>query len=114
MFRSLSVKLVLIFVVFIISVMTVVGIILIDRVNVFYTDDFEQQMQNGFSGRVRQELVDSLKRDDFAKAQKEILVAYSGSFSFDSYRSFYILDMNGAVLESSAADGERGFGHRVF
>ena len=106
MFRSLSVKLVLIFVVFIISVMTVVGIILIDRVNVFYTDDFEQQMQNGFSGRVRQELVDSLKRDDFAKAQKEILVAYSGSFSFDSYRSFYILDMNGAVLESSAADGE--------
>lgn len=109
MFRSLSVKLVLIFVVFIISVMTVVGIILIDRVNVFYTDDFEQQMQNGFSGRVRQELVDSLVREDFAKAQKEILVAYSGSFSFDSYRNFYILDMNGNVLESSADDNEDVF-----
>ncbi len=104
MFRSLSVKLVLIFVVFIISVMTVVGIILIDRVNVFYTEDFEQQMENGFSGRVKEELTQSLSQENFAEVQKELLTAYSGSFSFDSYRNFYILDMNGNVLESSAAD----------
>ncbi|MBR5528662.1 MAG: HAMP domain-containing protein [Clostridia bacterium] len=102
MLKSLSVKLVLIFIVFIISVMSVVGVFLLDRVSVFYADDFLQQMDSAFSDRFVEQLTQCLEKEDFAAAQKDIVVAYSGSFSFDSYRHFYILDMSGKVLQSSS------------
>ena len=102
MFKSLTVKLVLIFIVFIISVMAVVGIFLLDRVSTFYADDFIEQMDDGFTDRLVNSLSDCFRTADPAQAQKDVMTAYSGSFSFDSYRSFYILDMNGTILESSA------------
>ncbi len=102
MFKSLTVKLVLIFIVFIIAVMAVVGVFLLDRVGSFYADDFIEQMDNGFTDRLVNSLSDCFDDADPAQAQKDVMTAYSGSFSFDSYRSFYILDMNGSILESSA------------
>lgn len=102
MFRSLTVKLVLIFIVFIIAVMAVVGVFLLDRVSSFYADDFLDQMDNGFTDRLVDSLSECFDSADPAQSQKDIMTAYSGSFSFDSYRNFYILDMNGGILESSA------------
>ena len=102
MFKSLTVKLVLIFIVFIIAVMAVVGIFLLDKVTNFYADDFLAQMDEGFTDRLVNSLSESFSASDPSQAQKDILTAYSGSFSFDSYRSFYILDMDGNILESSA------------
>ncbi len=102
MFKSLTVKLVLIFIVFIIAVMAVVGVFLLDRVGSFYADDFVEQMDNGFTDRLINSLSECFDDADPAQAQKDVMTAYSGSFSFDSYRSFYILDMNGSILESSA------------
>ena len=102
--RSLNIKLVLIFIVFIICVMTTVGIILLNSIYSFYTNDFVDQMERGFSERVTQQLSSDLESENFASAQKELLSAYSSSFSFDQYRNFYILDMDGKVLESSADD----------
>ncbi len=101
MFRSLNVKLVLIFIIFIISTMSVVGVFLLDRVSSFYADDFIGQMDSAFSEHFVDQLEECLSDSNFARAQKEILVAYSGNFSFDTYRNFYILDMDGNVLESS-------------
>ena len=102
MFRSLTVKLVLIFIVFIIAVMAVVGVFLLDRVSSFYADDFLEQMDEGFTDRLVNSLSECFDMTDPAQAQKDVMTAYSGSFSFDSYRSFYILDMSGNILESSA------------
>ena len=102
MFRSLNVKLVLIFIIFIIAVMAVVGVFLLDRVSSFYADDFLQQMDGAFSAPMVNSLSDCLSEETPTALQKEIILAYSGNFSFDSYRNFYILDMNGNVLESSA------------
>ena len=102
MFRSLTVKLVLIFIVFIIAVMAVVGVFLLDRVSSFYADDFLEQMDEGFTDRLVNSLSECFDMADPAQAQKDVMTAYSGSFSFDSYRSFYILDMSGNILESSA------------
>lgn len=104
MFRSLNVKLVLIFIVFIISVMAVVGVFLLDRVSAFYADDFLQQMKSGFSERLIDALEGCFSQENPSKAQKDVITAYSGGFSFDSYRNFYILDMDGNVLESSASN----------
>jgi len=102
MFRSLNVKLVLIFIVFIISVMAVVGVFLLDRVSVFYADDFLDQMDNAFSDRFVEQLSSCLSQENSVDAQRDIIAAYSGSFSFDGYRHFYILDMSGNVLTSSS------------
>lgn len=104
MFRSLTVKLVLTFIVIIVSVMSVVGVFLLNNVSTFYADDFLKQMNEGFSQRVVNQLADCLGQENAASAQRDILVAYSGNFSFDTYRNFYILDMEGNVLESSAVN----------
>ena len=102
--RNLNTKLVQIFIVFIISVMTVVGVILLNSVFNFYKNDFVEQMDSGFSDNIMTELCANLESDDFAKQNKELLSAYSGVFGFDSNRSFYILDMNGEVLASNAGN----------
>lgn len=103
MYKSLNSKLVLIFIVFIISVMATVGIFLMNSVFDFYTDDFSRQMQDGFDENIVGSLTDALLYENSAETQKEILSAYSSSFGFDSHRNFYILDKNANILESSSS-----------
>lgn len=107
MFRSLNVKLVLTLVVIVVSVMSVVGVFLLNNVNVFYADDFLNQMNGAFSERLVEQLTDCFEHEDFSSAQRDILIAYSVNFSFDNYRNFYVLDMDGNILESSASDTEK-------
>lgn len=101
--KNLNSKLVQIFIVFIVSVMTVVGVILINSVFEFYRNDFVKKMDNGFSQEnIKSELSANLKSTDFAAKNKELLITYSGVFGFDSNRCFYILDMNGNVLSTNS------------
>ena len=102
MYKSLNSKLVLIFIVFIIAVMATVGIFLMNSVFDFYTDDFVQQLNEGFDENIVSSLEDALLYEDSAASQKEILSAYSATFGFDSHRNFYILDSNANVIESSS------------
>ncbi len=100
--KNLNTKLVQIFIVFIISVMTCVGVILMNSVFNFYKNDFVQQIDEGFSESVLSELSKNLESEDFANKNKEFLTAFSGVFGFSSDRNFYILDMNGKVLASNS------------
>lgn len=104
--RNLNTKLVQIFIVFIISVMVTVGITLMFSVFDYFREDFNGQMADGFSDSIMRELEANLSGDDFAKKDKELLSAYSGVFGFDSNRSFYILDINGRVLETNSGSNE--------
>ncbi len=104
MYKTLNSKLVLIFIVFIISVMATVGIFLMNSVNSYYTDEFLTRMEESFSGTVLEQLNGALQYDDFAQSQNRLLSAYSNVFGFDAGRSFYILDVEGNVLASSEAD----------
>lgn len=105
--RTLNSKLVQIFIIFIISVMIVVGVILLNSVFDFYRNDFVNKMDSGFSrGSILTELGSNLEDKNHAKQNKELLLAYSGIFGFDSNRCFYILDMNGKVLATNAGDGD--------
>ena len=104
MYKSLNIKLVLIFIVFIISVMAAVGVILLNSVFGFYKNDFTTQMEAAFSPRLTEQLTDNLLYEDFVSSQKSLLTAYSSSFGFDQNRSFYILDMDGNILSGSTAD----------
>lgn len=104
MYKTLNSKLVLIFIVFIISVMATVGIFLMNSVFSFYTDEFVSQVDEGFSDTVVKQLTDALQYDDFASSQNKLLGAYANVFGFDSGRSYYILDENAKVLASSDPD----------
>ncbi len=102
MYKSLNSKLVLIFIVFIIAVMATVGIFLMNSVFDFYTNEFIDQVEEGFSDSNVERLTEALGYEDSYAGQKEILIAYSGTFGFSSHRNFYILDKKGNILESSA------------
>ena len=101
--RNLNSKLVQIFIIFIISVMVVVGVILLNSVFDFYRNDFVEKMDNGFSqDNIRMELSSNLSSTNHAKHNKELLLTYSGIFGFGSDRCFYILDMNGNILATNS------------
>ncbi len=101
MYKSLSSKLVLIFIVFMIAVMATVGVFLLNSVFNFYTNEFLVQIEDGFSDDICQKLSDALDSEDYAVSQKELMLAYSGIFGFDNHRNFYILDSDANVLETS-------------
>lgn len=101
--KSLYSKIILILVVFIITVMSVVAVVLLNNIYSYYSGDFVNQMETLFDedGQLYQELENSLSSPDYASRQKVVLVSYSSMLGIDSYRNFYILDMNGNCLESS-------------
>ncbi len=104
MYKSLNSKLVLIFIVFIITVMAAVGIFLMNSVFNFYTGEFYNQMEEGFNASVVERLTEALEYDDSSETQKQILTAYSGLFGFDRNRHFYVLDKRAKVLASSVEE----------
>ena len=106
--RNLNSKLVQIFIIFIISVMTVVGVFLLNSVFDFYRNDFVEIMDDGFgSEKISKELMSNMSDDNHANRNKELLITYSGVFGFDNNRCFYILDMNGKVLATNSADSDK-------
>ena len=68
MYNSLYFKIILILVIFMITVMCVIGTVLINSVNSFYMDEFSDQMDRSFSpgGQLTSELTDALGSEDFA------------------------------------------------
>ncbi|MBQ8552499.1 MAG: HAMP domain-containing protein [Clostridia bacterium] len=108
MYNSLYFKIILILVIFMITVMCVIGTVLINNVNSFYMDEFTEQMEQNLSAGspLTEELRGALAVDDFASEQLKILNSYRGVLGIDDYRNFYILDGDGAFLEGS--DSELG------
>ena len=106
MFKSIYFKIVLILVIFIITVMCVVGTVLLNSVAGFYMDEFIRQMENNFSENsyLRSELISELSTSGFGDGQKKILDSFSSMLGIDEYRNFYILGMNGELLGGSDTD----------
>lgn len=103
MFRSLYFKIVLILVIFIITVMSVVAAVLLFSVFQYYNGEFQSQMEDAFAegAPLVPELEDALGSENYAAEQKKVLDSYSGLLGIDSYRNFYVLDMNGRALAGS-------------
>lgn len=108
MYNSLYFKIILILVIFIITVMCVIGTVLINNVNSFYMEEFNEQMEQNLSedSTLATELRGALLEDDFVSEQLKILSTYRGILGIDDYRNFYILDADGAFLQGS--DSELG------
>lgn len=108
MYNSLYFKIILILVIFMVTVMCVIGTVLINNVNSFYMDEFTSQMEDSFGegSPLMGELAEAMTTDDFSSEQLMILNTYRGVLGIDDYRNFYILDRDGNFLEGS--DSELG------
>ncbi len=103
MYNSLYFKIILILVIFMITVMCVIGTVLINNVNSFYMDEFTSQMEQNLSddSTLTGELREALSAEDFTLEQLKILGTYRGILGIDDYRNFYILDADGGFLGGS-------------
>lgn len=101
MYKSLNSKLVLIFIVFIIAVMVTVGIFLMNSIYNYYNNEFVSTIEDGFEGRVSESINEALTQEDYASDIKEIMLAYTSFFGFDSHRNVYILDGGANILSTS-------------
>lgn len=102
MLKSLQYKIVLIFVLLTISIITVIGSFMLVNIVNFYNDEFSVMMDNVFDD----ELVDELEKSAHAEQSLEnvsnVIKSHIGPLGIDSYRYYCILDMATAkVLKSS-------------
>lgn len=103
MSRSLYAKIILILVIFIITVMSVVGTVLLNSVNHFYTDDFVTQMEQNFAvdGQLYAAIEGAMAEENYVASLKAVLQSFSARLGIDSYRNYYILDEDGTMLDGS-------------
>ena len=103
MYRSLYFKIILIFVVFMVTVMAVVGTVLLNSVFHYYNKEFVKQMGEQLSPgtTLRNDLEANLTGENFAESQKEVLKAYTARLGIDIYRNYYILSETGEYLAGS-------------
>lgn len=103
MFKSIYFKIVLILAIFIITVMSVIGAVLLSSVSSFYADEFFSQMEEELASDslLVSELVSALALENYAEEMLDILSSYGGMLGIDQFRDYYILDMNGEVLSGS-------------
>lgn len=104
MFRTIHIKLVGIFILLIVSLMTVVGGFLVTRIAQFYLDQFRGSMQQVFQGNIDfNNALRSAAAEGDVKLLKDVLGAYSGPLGIDvNQRHFYILDAKtGAYIDGS-------------
>ena len=95
MVRSIQWKLVIMFVVLVISVMIVVGTILLYSITDFYHQQFIRQMDNFFESE------DYLPRELTPNSVEEKLRVFVVQLGIDSYRDYYVLNELGVVLRAS-------------
>ncbi len=103
MYNSLYFKIILILVIFMITVMCVIGTVLINSVNSFYMNEFTAQMDRSFDSQMNADLHDALRSNDYANELSKILNSHAGLLGIDDYRNYYVLDENGSFLEGSDA-----------
>ncbi|MBQ8578992.1 MAG: HAMP domain-containing protein [Clostridia bacterium] len=116
MYRSLYFKIILILIIFVTTVMTLVGAILMNGVSSYFADDFTSQMESAFSddAELSGYLKTSLENNEGAEALEITLNAYSGILGLDDYRSAAVLDEDGTILAVSDASQMFVVGETVY
>lgn len=116
LYRSLYFKIILILIIFIATIMAIVGTILLNGVSTYFANDFRQQMEEAFDpdAELYRYLTDAAKRGDGAQAMVVMLDAYSGHLGLDANRSVAILDENGVVLVTSDTSSMFSVGEMIY
>ncbi|MCQ2431246.1 MAG: cell wall metabolism sensor histidine kinase WalK [Clostridia bacterium] len=104
MYRSLYFKIILILIVFVTTVMALVGTILLSGVTGYFSDDFKNQMDACFADdtEMMRYLTSNMANGEGAEALNITLNAYSGSLGLDDYRAYAVLSPDGEILAAAA------------
>ena len=104
MFRSIQYKLVTIFVLLVLSIVTVIGSFLLINIVNFYNNEFTVMMEQIFTDDFVDSLEESANSEDGFSLLSEAVRSYIGPLGIDTYRFYSILDARtGAVLTTSDA-----------
>ena len=104
MFRSIQYKLVTIFVLLVLSIVTVIGSFLLINIVNFYNNEFTVMMEQIFTDDFVDSLEESANSEDGFSRLSETVRSYIGPLGIDTYRFYSILDARtGAVLTTSDA-----------
>ncbi|MBQ7950459.1 MAG: HAMP domain-containing protein [Clostridia bacterium] len=103
MFKSIQTKLVLLFILVILSVMLTVGTFIVTNVTRFYYSDFMSQISTAvFTEDFIPQLEEAAESKESFQKLSELLEAASGRIGVDSYRNYAILDgQDGGLLAGS-------------
>ena len=103
-FRKLQWKLILIFMLLIVSVVLITGTFLLSNVSSFYLQRFEKQMTNAFEAGVAKSLKEASGEVNPNESLEERMRAFSTSrFGISDNRDYYILDGKNAKIISTSA-----------
>lgn len=102
MFKSIRYKIVLIFVLFILSITTVIGSFTIVNVMDFYNKEFTVMMEEVFDEDLLYQLKKTAEADESYEGIANTVRTYIGPLGIDTYRFYCILDgKTGKVLSTS-------------
>lgn len=102
MFKNIQQRVVLIFALLSISLITVVGSFMVVNIVNFYNNEFFVMMNKVFNEEFVYQLKQSAKTQNSLESVSEAVNSYIGPLGIDTYRFYCILDANtGAVLKTS-------------
>ncbi len=102
MFRSIQYKLVTIFGLLVLAIITVVGSFLLTNIKNFYNSEFTVMMEQVFTDEFVASLEETASSEDSFSLVSETVRSYIGPLGIDTYRFYCILDAKtSAVLTSS-------------
>ena len=109
MFKSLQIKLVVIFFILISSVMSILGTFLLNSITNFYFEEFNTQISSVFTTDVIANIEKIAKNDSLVEL-KAVVEAYEGQLGIDNNRDYYIIDGKTAMpIISSTNDASKQF-----
>lgn len=109
MFRSIQYKLVVIFSLLVLSVITVIGSFLLVNIINFYNSEFTVMMEQVFTADFVKSLEENADSEDSLDRICETVRSYIGPLGIDTYRFYCVLDAkNAAVLAASDASKSKG------
>ncbi|MGI6280412.1 MAG: HAMP domain-containing protein, partial [Acutalibacteraceae bacterium] len=102
MFRSIQYKLVTIFGLLVLSIITVIGSLLLVNIINFYNSEFTVMMEQVFTDEFVASLEESSNSEEGLSLLSDTVRSYIGPLGIDTYRFYCILDAkNASVLASS-------------
>ena len=104
MLRSIQSKIVILFMLVMLSVFIVAGTLIVGNVTQFYYNDFMSQMDGSvFDREFEESLSDAVMSENVEEKITELLDAYYGKIGVDSYRNYALLDgKNGRYISGSS------------
>ena len=107
MFRSIQTKIVTIFILVILSVVTVIGTFLTTNIVKLYNDEFSVMMEQVFTPALVSELEKSAENDSYDGIW-DIISSYIGPLGIDTYRFYSVLDAKTGNVLLTSDDAKSG------